>query len=575
MSLKQHFPIAQWLGSYSRSWLGADISAGLTVGVMLIPQGMAYAMIAGLPPVYGLYAAITPQILYALLGTSRQLAVGPVAMDSLLVAAGVSKMAEEGTQAYIGYAVLLAFMVGVIQFVFGLFRMGFITNLLAKPVISGFTSAAAIIIGLNQLKHLTGYEIAKSSNAFVVIADAFSKVDGVHGLTLATGLLGVIVIYIVRKWLPKIPGALMAVVLGIVMVQALALDQRGLKIVGQVPVGLPSFLIPNLEWESILELLTLAMTISIVAFMEAFSVAKAIESKSRDQKVDPNQELIALGAGNLIGSFFQAFPVTGGFSRSAVNFQAGARTQLASFISAGIIALTLLFLTPLFYFLPNAVLAAVIVTAVMGLIDVSYALNLWRNDRTEFWLLAATFLVTLNFSMVPGIVTGISLSILLLLYRLGNPHIALLGRVKGHHEFRNIKRFRNLEQWEDLLILRMDGPLTFVNIQHYQDYVERQIKQRDKVVRAVLLDASPISQLDATAIQGFKALIMSLKERDIHFYLSDVVGPVRDKLHRSGLVELIGSENIFLDLNDVIEYHEGTAANTYKDVATQTGELGN
>ena len=412
MNFKQFFPIADWLPKYKKEQLGGDISAGITVGVMLIPQGMAYALIAGLPPVYGLYAAIVPQLIYVIFGTSRQLAVGPVAMDSLLVASGVGLMATEGTDTYIALAILLAGTMGLIQLVLGLAKMGFVTNLLSKPVISGFTSAAAIIIGLNQLKYLMGVELEKSSKVFTILWSAIQSMGSIHWITLALGVGGIAIIKLSKKIHKSIPGALVAVIIGIVLVYVFRLDLAGVKIVKEIPEGLPSFSLHSFTFDQWLELLPLAVTIAVVAFMESYSVSKSLEAKARTYKVGANQELVALGISNFIGSFFQSYPVTGGFSRSAVNYQSGANTPLTSIFSAAIVGFTLLFLTPLFYYLPHAILAAVIMVAVSSLIDIKYAINLIKFSKWEFVLLLVTFITTLNFSMVPGIVTGIVLSIL-------------------------------------------------------------------------------------------------------------------------------------------------------------------
>lgn len=550
--LNKILPITYWLAHYKKTDLGNDLFAGVTVGIMLIPQGMAYALIAGLPPVYGLYASIVPQIVYAILGTSRQLSVAPVAMDSLLVATGVSLLATEGTDAYIGFAILLAFFMGAFQVLLGIFRMGFITNLLAKPVISGFTSAAAIIIGLNQLKYLLGTEIEKSNQAFQLLVNAIKNLDQTHLLTLMIGLVGIIIIKGIKRLSTRIPGALVAVTFGIVLVYVMKWDQQGVSIVQNIPQGLPPFQLPNFSMGQFAELIPLALTISVVAFMEAYSVAKAIEGKRKNYKVVANQELIALGASNLLGSLFQAFPVTGGFSRSAVNHQSGANTPLSSIISALLIGLTLLFLTPLFYYLPHAILASVIMVAVGSLIDLKYARKLWRENKLEFGLLLITFLVTLNFSMVPGIVSGVLASILLLLYRAAYPHIAELGRLQGQTEFRNIKRFTELEVWEEKAILRVDAPLTFINIQYVKSYIEDLLLSRP-TIKTVILDAAAISQIDASAIEELSSLLHDFKHQDKVLLLTDVVGPVRDTLFQTGLIHQIGTANIFLTLNDALE----------------------
>ncbi|MEQ8240089.1 MAG: SulP family inorganic anion transporter, partial [Cyclobacteriaceae bacterium] len=440
---------------------------------------------------------------------------------------------------------------GLFQLLLGVFKMGFITNLLSKPVISGFTSAAALIIGLNQLKYLLGTNIEKSNNVFEILWNAAQKVDETHLLTLLIGIGGFVIIKAAKKLHKNIPGALVAVIFGTGLVYLFNLHEAGVSIVKAIPEGLPPFQLPNFDLGKMGELIPLALTISVVAFMEAYSVAKAIEAKSTGYKVVANQELIGLGAANLIGSLFQSYPVTGGFSRSAVNHQAGAVTPLASIISAALVAITLLFLTPLFYYLPQAILASIIMVAIASLMDIGYARKLWKENKMEFGLLAATFLVTLNFSMVPGIVTGVIFSILILLYRSAYPHIAQLGRLKGQNEFRNIHRFKDLERWADKLIVRVDAPLSFINIQFIKEYIEENLDKLPEV-KYILLDASAISQIDASAVQGISDLIQGIKEREVTLVLTDVVGPVRDTLFKTGLLDEIGTENIFLTLNNAI-----------------------
>ena len=520
---------------------------------MLIPQGMAYALIAGLPPVYGLYASVVPQIIYAIFGTSRQLSVAPVAMDSLLVATGVSVMATEGSEAYITYAIMLAFFMGVAQFLLGAIRMGFITNLLSKPVISGFTSAAALIIGLNQLKYILGVNLEKSNQVHRILIDAFSRIGETHIITLLLGIAGIILIKGAKKINPKIPGALVAVVTGILVVLAFGLDNSGVSIVREVPDGLPAMVLPDLSMETIEKLLPLSLTIAVVAFMEAFSVAKAIEAKRRDYKVLPNQELIALGAANIVGSLFQSYPVTGGFSRSAVNNQAGANTPLASIISAALVALTLLFLTPLFYHLPHAILASIIMVAVSGLIDLGYAKTLWKTNKVEFALLLTTFLITLQFSMVPGIVSGIILSILILLFKAANPHMAILGRVKGVGEFRNVKRFKDLELWDEVFVIRVDAPFAFVNIQTIKDKILNEALNR-RSLKYVVIDAGSVAYVDATAVAGLRDLIESLEQKQIKVLFAEVIGPVRDAFYRNNLVPENSEEFFFLTTDNAVNF---------------------
>ncbi|MFY0599654.1 MAG: solute carrier family 26 protein [Cyclobacteriaceae bacterium] len=567
--MQKIFPFIEWLSTYRKEYLKGDLFAGLTVGVMLIPQGMAYAMIAGLPPVYGLYASVVPQIIYAIFGTSRQLSVAPVAMDSLLVAAGVSVLASGGTEAYISYAILLAFFVGAFQLLLGVFRLGFITNLLSKPVITGFTSAAALIIGTSQLNHVLGVDLSKGTQVFETLLEISSKWSEIHWLTSLVGILGVAFIIFVRKINKSIPGSLFAVVLGIVAVYMFQLQENGVSIVKEIPDGMPHFSIPNFSLDKWRELLPLAFTISIVAFMESFSVSKALETKQKNHIVRPNQELLGLGMSNLLGSFFQSYPVTGGFSRSAVNSESGAVTPLASVFSALLVGITLIFLTPLFYYLPHAILASIILVAVGSLINIRYFHRLWRESKIELALMLSTFFATLFFSMVLGIAIGVLLSILILLYKSAYPHIAKLGRVKSHYEFRNIKRFDNLEVWDDLLILRVDAPLTFVNIQYFKDFVTKSITEANHRVKTIVLDAGPINYIDATASEGLKDLMLNLQEKDIDILLSEVVGPVRDALYKNKLMEFFGEDRIFLNLNGAVESVVSNGKKKYTEYAVQ------
>ena len=415
--LKKLLPILQWLPNYSAQNLKADIPAGLTVGVMLIPQGMAYAMIAGLPVEYGLYAALVPQIIYTLTGTSRQLAVGPVAMDSLLVAAGLSAIAQIGTASYISMAILLAFMMGCILLIMGILRAGFLVNVLTKPIISGFTSAAALIIAANQISNLSGIPIDRNTQIQLIVKQGIESFSKFNSSTLIIGIVTIILIILLSrvKTKVKLPTALITVVLGIICVKWFGLNSEGVKIVEQIPSGLPSFSSPEFSTENAIQLIPIAFTLALVSFMESYSVGKALAEK-HGYEIDPNQELKAIGISNIIGSFFQSYPTTGGFSRTAVNDQAGASTPLSSLFAASLIALTLLFFTPLFYHLPLAVLAAIIITAVLSLFDFKLALNLWKTKKLDALLLTITFCTTLFIGMVEGITLGIVLSTALIIY---------------------------------------------------------------------------------------------------------------------------------------------------------------
>jgi sulfate permease, SulP family len=546
MKLKSLIPILEWLPNYKKEYLGGDLSAGLTVGIMLIPQGMAYAMIAGLPPVFGLYAALIPQVIYGILGTSRQLSVGPVAMDSLLVAAGLGALSLSGIEEYIGMAIFLALFMGSIQFLLGIVRMGFLVNFLSKPVISGFTSAAALIIGLSQLKHLLGTQIERSNQIHTLLFNAFKTIDQTQWIALVLGLTAIVIIKGLKRIHKRIPGALIVTLLGIVVTYVFRLDQLGLSIVQDVPKGLPSFSLPSVEQSRIAELFPIAITLALIAFMEAISVAKAVEEKHKLNEVRPNQELIALGLSNVIGSLFQSYPTTGGFSRTAVNDQAGAASTLASFISAAIVGLTLLFLTPLFYYLPNTVLAAIIMVAVFGLIDIEYPKVLWKNRKDELALLLFTFIITLTVGIKEGILFGVLLSLLLLVYRSSKPHFAILARVKNSPYYRNIKRFpEEVEIDPEIVLFRFDGQLYFGNKDYFKSSLLQAIEERGASVSKLILNVEPINYIDSSAAFMLRQLVEDLASRNINVAVAGPIGPIRDIFRRSGIVELLGKEAFY------------------------------
>ncbi len=561
--LKQYFPIFQWLPGYKKTNLSSDITAGITVGIMLIPQGMAYAMIAGLPPVFGLYAALIPQIIYAIMGTSRQLAVGPVAMDSLLVASGLGALAISGIDEYISMAIFLAFFMGVIQLLLGLFRMGFLVNFLSKPVISGFTSAAAVIIGLSQLKHLLGTDIEQSSQVHILLLNALKTISQTNFYALGIGIVTIAIIKGIKTIHKSIPAALVVVILGIAGVYLSGVYELGVKIVGTVPEGLPGFKVPSINTSRITELIPIAITLALIAFMEAISVAKAVEEKHSDYEVDANQELIALGSSNIIGSLFQSYPTTGGFSRTAVNDQAGAKTGISPLVSALVVGLTLLFLTPLFYYLPNAVLAAIIMVAVFGLIDFKYPLQLLKNRKDEFLILIITFIITLTVGITVGILLGVLISLLVLLYRTSIPHIAELGRIKGTTYFKNIKRFpEDTEVQDNILILRFDAQLYFGNKDYFKNELYKKIETKNDKLDTVILDAGPINFIDSSAVYVIKQIVQDLKKKNIKFLFASAIGPTRDILFNSSLMSSIGSKNLFVDVQSAYENCKNSVSNT-------------
>ncbi|MCF6181959.1 SulP family inorganic anion transporter [Lutibacter sp.] len=569
MKLVNVFPFLEWLSSYKKSWLKGDITAGLTVGVMLIPQGIAYAMIAGLPPIYGLYTAMIPQVVYAFFGTSRQLAVGPSAMDSLIVASGIGAIATLGSENFILLAILLALFIGVIQLAFGLFRLGFLVNFLSKPVISGFTSAAALIIGLNQLKHLLGVDMQRNNHLQNLVIDAVNHIKYINWATFLIGLFSILILVFLKRYFKKIPAALVVVILGIVVVKLFNLHQYGVKIVGNIPKGLPYFKIPQFSLETIKELGPLAITLALIAFMEAISVAKAIESKHMNYKVKANKELIALGLGNIVGSLFQSYPSTGGFGRTAVNNQSGANTPFAAIISASVVALTLLFLTPLFYYLPKAVLGAIILVAVFSLLDFKVPYQLWKYTKRDLIILNVTLLVTATVGIKEGIITGVILSLVMLIYKSTKPHVAVLGNVPNSYLYRNIKRFDQLIVLKDVLIIRFDAQLHFANTTYFKDTIYNEAYKKGKDLKIIVIDGESLNNLDSSGVYALEEILKYFKEKNIELYFTGLKGPVRDTIYKSNIIQNIGQEHCFMSIQEAIDYYHNKTDTTDNKVYIQ------
>ena len=552
--MKTFIPILNWLPDYKSEYLKDDFIAGVTVAVLLIPQGMAYALIAGLPPIYGLYAALTPQIIYAFLGTSRQLAVGPVAMDSLLVAAGLGALSIVDSNQYIQMAILLALTIGAIQFLLGLLKMGFIVNFLSKPVISGFTSAAAIIICINQLKHILGISISQSNKIHIFTSALMQSETPINLHSLIIGIVSIILLILIKGWSSKIPSALVVVVIGICWVTFTHQIQPSVAIVGNIPDGLPNFSFPPLKWEIIKELIPISLTIALVAFMEAISISKSIQEKHKTYEINPNQELLALGASNMIGSFFQSYPTTGGFSRTAVNNEAGAKTGVAALISALIVAIILTFFTDWFYYLPKSVLGAIIIVAVIKLINYKYAIRLYKIRKDEFLVLLITFIATLFIGITEGILFGIIFSFLLLIYRTSKPHYAFLGRIGSTNYFKNIKRFPDeVVLRDDLIILRFDAQLFFGNIHFFKKLVFDSLNKNPKKVKGFIINARSMNYIDSTAIEQLIDIIEKIQEKGIRVMLVGATGPTRDSVIKSKLINVVKKGNLFITSGDATD----------------------
>lgn len=570
--MKKYIPILDWLPNYKKKNLSGDLSAGITVGVMLIPQGMAYAMLAGLRPIYGLYAATVPLILYAIFGTSRQLAVGPVAVVSLLIASGIGALTEIGSESFLGMAILLSLMIGVIQLIMGLFKVGFIVNFLSHPVLSGFISAAAIYIAFSQMKHILGISIPRGK-VHETVHNIYLKFGEINTYTLAVGLGGIAIIIILKRISKKIPFPLIVVLLGMGIGYLLGLDAHpyGVSIVGEVPDGLPSFAVPTITYDTVTSLIPIALTIALIGFTESIAVAKSIQKKHKDYEIDASQELLALGIANIGASFFQAFPTMGGFARSAVNDQSGAKTNLAGIISATVVILTLLFLTPYFYYLPNAILASIIIVAVYGLIDFKEAKHLWKTDRRDFTMFMITAIATLTLGVEQGIMVGVGVSIVGLLLRVSYPHIAELGLDEKSRKYLNVERFEHINAKDEILIVRLDAQLFFANTRYFQDKLKALEDKRENI-QVVIVDARGINGMDSSAVHAISDIVDDYHKRNIQFLMTNVKGPVRDILRRTALRDKIGVDNFFLSIDDALQYLETNTKEEYKGLTLQTNE---
>jgi SulP family sulfate permease len=526
-------PLLGWLGRYDRGTFRRDLLAGLTVAVMLVPQSMAYAALAGMPPVTGLYAAVVPLVVYALLGTSGSLAVGPVAITALMTSTALAPLAGGDPARYAALAGLLAVLVGSIQLLMGVLRLGVLVNFMSHSVLSGFTSAAAIVIAASQVKDLLGLNAERAGTFPEIIASIWNAAGTAHWLTVAVSAASIAGLLLFRRFARRIPGTLLIVVAVTAVSAAAGFGDRGGRILTDVPRGLPAPALPSLAIADVQALLPAALAIGLVAYLEGIAVAKALAAKAR-QRVVPSQELVAVGAANISAGLFQAFPVAGGFSRSAVNYEAGAHTPIATLVTAAVVGLTALVLTPAFYHLPSAVLAAIVVVAVLGLVDRAALLSAWRARRSDGVTVALTFLVTLVLGVEPGLAAGVAVSVGVFLLRSARPHVAELGRVPGTGIYRNVSRYTGLATDPAVAIVRVDGPLYFANAQLVEDHLLGLAEARPGL-RAIVLDASAIGDADADGAHAVRELRVRLGDRGVGLHLATVRGPVRDLLARAGV----------------------------------------
>lgn len=530
--LERYVPAAVWLRGYGREDLTKDFTAALVITVMLVPQSMAYALLAGLPPVYGLYASMVPTIVYALFGTSRHMPVGPPALMALLTFTSVSALAEPGTAEYISLALLLALMVGVLQLAIGLLRMGFITNFISHPVLSGFIYASAIIIALSQAKYLLGISMSGAHSTIDTALALARQIGETNFITLAIGIASIISILLLSRVAPRLPASLITVAAATLVVYLASLEQRGVDIVAAVPGGLPGLSLPSFDLQSIRALAPAALVVAFVGFIESISVAKAVATRE-GYKVDSNQELRALGLANVAAAFFSAFPVAGSFSRTAVQYQSGGRTQGASIMTALMILAVLLFLTPIFYFLPTAALAAVILVAVYKLLDFHEARRIARVRVEDGLALLVTFVGTIFLGAEQGILIGAGFALLAFVRRTAYPRIAELGYVESRDAFLGQNSYPEGRTFPKTLIVRFDATLYFANVSFLEDWLISATAQRPDV-ELLVIDCRGMNGMDVTAIEGLESLILEYRSRGIELILTHVKPQVQKRLHNAG-----------------------------------------
>ncbi|MBS1793506.1 MAG: sulfate permease [Acidobacteria bacterium] len=564
--LRDYLPAIEWLGQYERRDLSGDVIAGAVVAVMLVPQAMAYSNLAGLPPQLGLYSSIAALFLCAVFSTSRFLSVGPVAIVSVLTAAGVGQLAAPGSDEYVGLAVTLSLLVGLIQFIMGFFRIGFIVNFISHPVFSGFMSAAAVIIVASQLKTVLGLSLPYSEKLFVTLPGVYRQLYNTNYYTFALGAGGVAFLLFFPTLLKRLSkrlrlaeplveiltksAPLLLVVASAAAVWFLQLNvNEKVAVVGAIPAGLPHLVLPPVGYAQ--SLLPIAFAIAFVGFMESYSVAATLGGK-RGQKIEPNQELIALGAANLGATFLGGYSVTGSFSRSMVNFMAGASTQLSSIVTVVLIVVTVTFLMPLFYYLPQATLAAVILVAVKDLFDAHGLRHIWNYSRADGYSWFVTFFSILIFDIQVGILIGAIAAITLYLWRTSQPHVVVVGRVGNTEHFRSVSRY-DVTTFPSVLAVRVDENLYFANTKYLEDYLFYTVLQTGQIQHLVLI-LSGVNFIDVSALDTLEKLVVEMKALGITVYLAEIKGRTMDKIEDSDFINAVGRENVFLTAHEAMSY---------------------
>ena len=551
--MKKIIPILKWLPNYRIKNLYYDFFAGINVGVLLIPQGMAYALIAGLPPIYGLYAALIPQIVYAIFGTSRQLSVGPVAIDSLIVASGLGIISILSPEQYILMAISLAFIVGSFQILMALFRFSFIAVLLCKPLINGFISALAIIIGFSQLKYLLGIHISQTSLIKNILIDIFNNINQINISTLLLGLSSILIIIFFKKFRPKFPIYFTVLILGTFVSYIFNLNKLGIEVIENIPKGLPEFKIPVLNYDVFFDLFNVGITLAVLGYIHAISIAKKLEEKHNYYKIDANQELFAIGMSNIIGSLFQSYPVTGGLSRSAVNDESGAVSGISAIISSFVVALIIIFFTSYLFYLPKAILSSIIIVAVINLIDYKFPQKLFSNFKDEFFLLLITFFTTIFFGIVEGIILGFFISLLIIISKFNKPGPSINYKIKYLLNSKSIISISEKKiKKSNVLILELKGQLFFGNFNYLESFINKQ-KIENSFFKTLILDIENLYHIDSSGSELLCQIIKKLNNKKVRVIISGFNKSKKGFKFEKNLIRNIKKENIFFSIDKVLD----------------------
>ncbi|CAN6442495.1 unnamed protein product [Victoria cruziana] len=561
------FPSSRWIRTYKwRECLQSDLMAGVTVGTMLVPQAMSYAKLAGLQPIYGLYSSFIPLFVYAIFGSSRQLAVGPVALVSLLVSNALSGIVDPHDKLYTELATLLAFMVGVMECIMGLLRLGWLIRFISHSVISGFTTASAVVIALSQAKYFLGYNIVRSTKIVPLMK---SIAAGESNFSWPPFVMGTItlVILLLMKYLGKsknklrflrAAGPLTAVILGTTFVKLFR--PSSISVVGEIPKGLPAFSVPK-EFNHVKVLMPTVFLITGVAILESVGIAKAMAARN-GYELDSNQELFGLGLANICGSFFSAYPTTGGFSRSAVNNDSGAKTGLAGVFTGIIMGCVLFILTPLFTDVPQCVLAAIVISAVIGLVDYEEAILLWHINKKDFLLWTIACLVTLFLGIEIGVLVGVVVSLAFVIHESANPHIAVLGRLPGTTIYRNVQQYPESYTYSGIVIVRVDAPIYFANVGYIRERLQELVvtgkgstvggSEAEKV-HFVIIEMDPVTYIDSTGVQALKDLHYACRSHSVQLAVVNPNHKVWKRLTISGVLDLVGKGWHFVRVHDAVQ----------------------